>query len=156
MRSCNGWFSGPFGSLSSFRFSLYIQFCLSLCWGGGVAGVAYFLSCHKQTQLNRVCFFSFFHFFGEFLASKCQRSTIWLNTSVVSRIARGPRFESRSESRSEHNSHPRDIWCLIVGWRLGLRASNTTCLVPSGFEDESKKAGSAKWLGSLVGTVLAR
>ena len=155
MRSCNGWFSGPLGSLSSFRFSLYIQFCLSLCRGGGVAGDAYFLSCHTQTQLNRVClFFLFcFHFFGVFLASKCQRSTIWLNTSVVSRIARGPRFESRSD----HDPPPRrDIWWLIVGWRLGLRASNTTCLVPSGFEDESNKAGSAKWLGSSVGTVLAR
>ena len=96
MRSCNGWFSGPLGSLRTFRFSLYIQFCLSLCWGGGVAGVAYFLRCHKQTQLNRVCFiFPFFHFFGVFLASKCLRAVIWLDTSVVSRIARGPRFESR-------------------------------------------------------------
>ena len=36
---------------------------------------------------------------------------------------------------------------------IGLRALNTTCL---GFEDESNKEGSVKWLGSLVGTVLAR
>ena len=68
-----------------------------------MAGVAYFLSCHKQTQLNRVCFiFSFFHFFGVFLTSKCLRAIIWLDTSVVSRIARGPRFESRSD----HDSPP--------------------------------------------------
>ena len=27
-----------------------------------MAGVAYFLSCHKQTQLNRVCFIFLFSF----------------------------------------------------------------------------------------------
>ena len=69
-----------------------------------MAGVAYFLSCHKQTQLNRVCFIFpfFFHFFGVFLASKSLRAIKWLNTSVVPRIARGPMFESPSD----HDSPP--------------------------------------------------
>ena len=126
------------GSLSSFRFSLYIQFCVSLCRGGGVAGVAYFLSCHKQTQLNRVCFFSSFHFFGVFLASKCQRSTIWLNTSVVSRIARGPRFESRSD----HDPPPPvtfggSLWVDGYGYEhqtlhVSFRADSRTNLIKQG------------------------
>ena len=141
MRSCNGWFSGPLGSLSSFRFSLYIQFCLSLCWGGGVAGNAYFLSCHKQTQLNRVCFFPlFFHFFGVFLASKCQRSTIWLNTSVVSRIARGPRFESRSDhdpSPPPHVTFGSSLWVGGQGYEhqtlhVSFRADSRTNLIKQG------------------------
>ena len=34
---------------------------------GGVASVAYFITGHEQTQLNRDLFF---HFFGVFLASK--------------------------------------------------------------------------------------
>ena len=35
---------------------------------GSVTNVAYFSTCHEQTQLNRVCYF--FCYFGEFLASK--------------------------------------------------------------------------------------
>ena len=54
VHSCSGRFSTPLGSLSSFRFSLDIQFCLSRCWGWRVAGFAYFISGHKETQLNRV------------------------------------------------------------------------------------------------------
>ena len=34
---------------------------------GGVAGVAYFITGHKQTHLHKVCYF---HFFAIFLASK--------------------------------------------------------------------------------------
>ena len=34
---------------------------------GGVTGVAYFSTCHDQTQLNRACYF---HFFGVLRASK--------------------------------------------------------------------------------------
>ena len=50
----------------------------------------------------------------------------WLNNSVVSRIARGPGFESRSG----HDFFlPCDIWWLSVGSRLGQRASKCACLV---------------------------
>ena len=50
----------------------------------------------------------------------------WLNNSVVSRIARGPGFESRSG----HGFFlPCDIWWLSVGSRLGQRASKSACLV---------------------------
>ena len=50
----------------------------------------------------------------------------WLNNSVVSRIARGPGFESRSG----HDFFlPCDIWWLSVGSRLGQRASKDACLV---------------------------
>ena len=51
---------------------------------------------------------------------------MWLNNSVVSRIARGPGFESRSG----HDVFlPCDIWWLSVGSRLGQRASKCACLV---------------------------
>ena len=50
----------------------------------------------------------------------------WLNNSVVSRIASGPGFESRSG----HDFFlPCDIWWLSVGSRLGQRASKCACLV---------------------------
>ena len=50
----------------------------------------------------------------------------WLNNSVVSRIARGPGFESRSG----HDFFlPCDIWWLSVGSRLGQRASKSACFV---------------------------
>ena len=50
----------------------------------------------------------------------------WLNDSVVSWIARGPGFESRSG----HDFFlPCDIWWLSVGSRLGPRASKSACLV---------------------------
>ena len=50
----------------------------------------------------------------------------WLNNSVVSQIARGPGFESRSG----HDFFlPCDIWWLSVGSRLGQRASKSACLV---------------------------
>ena len=50
----------------------------------------------------------------------------WLNKSVVSRIARGPGFESRSG----HDCFlPCDIWCISVGSRQGQRASKCACLV---------------------------
>ena len=50
----------------------------------------------------------------------------WLKNSVVSRIARGPGFESRSG----HDFFlPCDIWWLSVGSRLGHRASKCACLV---------------------------
>ena len=50
----------------------------------------------------------------------------WLKNSVVSRIARGPGFESRSG----HDFFlPCDIWWLSVGSRLGQRASKCACLV---------------------------
>ena len=50
----------------------------------------------------------------------------WLNNSVVSRIARGPGFESRSG----HDFFlPCDIWWLSVGSRQGQRASKSACFV---------------------------
>ena len=50
----------------------------------------------------------------------------WLNGSVVSRIARGPGFESRPG----HDFFlPCDIWWLGVGSRLGQRASKSACFV---------------------------
>ena len=50
----------------------------------------------------------------------------WLNNSVVSRIARGPGFESRSG----HDFFlPCDIWWLSMGSRKGQRASKSACFV---------------------------
>ena len=49
-----------------------------------------------------------------------------LNNSVVSRIARGPGFESWS---GHHFFLPCDIWWLSVGSGLGQRASKGACLV---------------------------
>ena len=51
---------------------------------------------------------------------KMSKDDHWLNNSVVSRIARGPGFESRSG----HDFFlPCDIWWLSVSSRLGQRAS---------------------------------
>ena len=87
----------------------------------------------------------------------------WLNNSVVSRIARGPGFESRSG----HDFFlPCDIWWLSVGSRLGQRTSKSACfVVPPMFRADSgtnliKQGGKCQrttmWLGSSVGRVLAR
>ena len=46
-------FSGPLGSLSSLTVILKIVFHLSRCWGGGgggLAGVAYFITGREQLQ----------------------------------------------------------------------------------------------------------
>ena len=66
-----------------------------------------------------------------------------LNNSAVSRIARGPGFESRS---SHDFFLPCDIWWPSVGTRLGQRTSKSACfvvllVVPSRSGDESKYAG---------------
>ena len=88
----------------------------------------------------------------------------WLNNSVVSRIARGPGFESRSD----HDFFlPCDIWWLCVGSRLGQRASKSAWFfVAPLFRADSgtnliKQGGggyqrTTKLLGSSVGRVLAR
>ena len=59
----------------------------------------------------------------------------WLNNSVVSRIARGPGFESQSG----HDFFlPCDIWWLSVGSWLGQQASESACfVVPSLFRADS-------------------
>ena len=59
----------------------------------------------------------------------------WLNNSVVSGIAKGLGFESRSG----HDFFlPCDICWLSVCSRLGQRASKSACyVVPSRFGDES-------------------
>ena len=50
----------------------------------------------------------------------------WLDGSIVSRIARGPGFESRL---GQEFFLPCDIWWLSVGSRQGQRASKCACLV---------------------------
>ena len=51
-------FAGCFGSLSSFKFFLKKELCLSLCKGH--ASAAHFITGHEQTQINQVCNFLFF------------------------------------------------------------------------------------------------
>ena len=46
-----------FGIIESIVFENSVPFKAVL---GGVAGIAHFITCHEQTLLNRVCFFSFF------------------------------------------------------------------------------------------------
>ena len=60
----------------------------------------------------------------------------WLYNSVVSRIARGPGFESRSG----HDFFlPCYIWWLIVGSRKGQRATKSACfVVPPLFRADSR------------------
>ena len=54
------------------------------------------------------------------------KDDLWLNNSVVSRIARGLGFESRS---GNDFFLPCDIWWFSVGSRLVQRASTSACLV---------------------------
>ena len=65
-------FPGPLGSLSSFN-SYFENRVLIKPVLGGVAGVAYFITGHEHTQLNRFCYL---HFFGVFPASKGSGSEV--------------------------------------------------------------------------------
>ena len=77
----------------------------------------------------------------------------WLNNSVVSRIARGPGFESRS---GRDFFLPCDIWWLSVGSRLGQRASKCACLVvPPLFRADSGTNLIKQW-GNVKGRPLAQ
>ena len=53
-----------------FNFSYFENTALLKPVLGGVAGVAYFVTGHEQTQYNRVCYFPFFDARNVFLASK--------------------------------------------------------------------------------------
>ena len=71
---------------------------------------------------------------------KISKVSHWLNNSVVSRIARGPGFESRS-------GH--DFFLPCDMWPCGSVAQLAEC-------SHGKREAQAMWLGSSVGRALAR